>query len=353
MFQPTELPILFEKYPHLRKQIAWLPLGQLPTPVHRLTHLGHELGFDSLWIKRDDLSGPLGGGNKVRKLEYLLADARQKGYETLFTVGPKGSNHVRATMEYGKVAGFHCDCLLFDQPQSEFSETNFQQIRMCASRVHTTSSRATFIARYGQEYFIRFTKLHRSRYFLPPGGSSPIGCIGYVNAAFELKAQIDAGILPEPTLIFVALGTCGTMAGLIVGAKLAGLKSRIIGVRVVDRIVANAWSVARLARKTLKLIRVPSSGTSKIKAREIEIWGWDFGRGYAIPTEASLRAIQMMQEYEGIRLESTYTGKTLAGLIRCVKAQGYEKQPILFWNTYGHAGEISNRDQAVVPATDP
>ena len=360
MFQPTELPILFHKYPHLRKQIAWLPLGQLPTPVHRLTHLGHELGFDSLWIKRDDLSGLLGGGNKVRKLEYLLADARQKGYETLFTVGPKGSNHVRATIEYGKAVGFRCHCLLFDQPQSEFSETNFQHIRMRADKVHTTSSRAAFIARYGQETFIQFTKLHRNRYFLPPGGSSPIGCIGYVNAAFELKAQIDAGILPEPTLIFVALGTCGTMAGLIVGAKLAGLKSRIIGVRVVDRIVANVWSVARLARKTLKLIRVPlgemlnrtSHRVKKIKAREIEIWGRDFGRGYAIPTEASLHAIQIMQEYEGIRLESTYTGKTLAGLIHCVKAQGYEKQPILFWNTYGHAGEISNRDQAVVPATD-
>ena len=143
MFQPTELPILFQKYPYLRKQIAWLPLGQLPTPVHLLAHLGHELGFDSLWIKRDDLSGPLGGGNKVRKLEYLLADARQKGYETLFTAGPKGSNHVCATIKYGKAVGFQCHCLLFDQPPSEFSETNFQQIRMCADRVHTTSNLPT------------------------------------------------------------------------------------------------------------------------------------------------------------------------------------------------------------------
>ena len=341
MFQPTELPILFQKYPHLRQEIAWLPLGQFPTPIHRLTHLEQELGFNSLWIKRDDLSGPLGGGNKVRKLEYLLAEARKKSYKTLFTTGPQGSNHVRATMEYGKVSGFHCDCLLFDQPQSEFSETNFQYIRMCADRVHTTSNWVAFIAHYGQEYFIQFTKFHRKRYFLPPGGSSPIGCIGYVNAAFELKAQIDAGVLPEPTLIFVALGTCGTMAGLIVGAKLAGLKSRIIGVRVVDRIVANAWSVARLARKTLKLIRVP---LKKIKACEIEIWEQDFGRGYALPTEASLRAIEMMQEYEGIRLESTYTGKTLAGLIHYVKTQRCEKQRILFWHTYGGVGDMSNRE---------
>jgi 1-aminocyclopropane-1-carboxylate deaminase/D-cysteine desulfhydrase-like pyridoxal-dependent ACC family enzyme len=108
------------------------------------------------------------------------------------------------------------------------------------------------------------------------------------------------------------------------------LRSQIVGVRVVDRIVANARAVARLARGTLKLI----GETGKIGARDIDIWQRDF-RGYAIPTVAGSRAVQMMQEQEGIRLETTYTGKALAGLIHYVKAHQCEREPILFWNTYG------------------
>ena len=333
MFQPTEQPILFQKYPHLSKQVAWLPLGQFPTPVRRLVNLERALGFDSLWIKRDDLSGPLGGGNKVRKLEYLLADAEQKGCDTLFAVGPKGSNHVCATAIYGKAAGFCVHCLLFDQPHTEYLETNFQAIRTQADQVQQVTHRGNLVVRYGLEYAKKLSGCYRKRYFLPSGGSSLLGCLGYVNAAFELKAQIGANLLPEPKLIFVALGTCGTMAGLVVGAGLAGLRSKIIGVRVADRIVANALSVARLARRTLKLIGV----LQVITAREIEIWSRDFGHAYAVPTEACLRAVQMMAEHESVQIESTYTGKTLAGLIHYVKAHGWEKGPILFWNTYGQA----------------
>ncbi len=138
-------------------------------------------------------------------------------------------------------------------------------------------------------------------------------------------------MLPEPKLIFVALGTCGTMAGLVVGARLAGLQSRIIGVRVVSRVMGSRWRVARLARRTLKLIN-PSEAISR---REIALWHHDFGQSYAIPTEDSLRAVQLMRDREGITLENTYTGKALAGLIRYVATHRCEEHPILFWNTYG------------------
>ena len=194
----------------------------------------------------------------------------------------------------------------------------------------------SFVLRYRWKSCKQFSGRDKSRYVLPPGSSSPLGCLGYVDAAFELKAQIDEGMLPEPKLIFVALGTCGTMAGLVVGAKLAGLRSKIIGVRVVPRVVASAWSVMRLARNTLRLIGVSEA----ISTRDIEIWQEDFGRGYAMSTEASRYAVQMMQKYEEIQIENTYTGNTLAGLIHYVKARECEKQPILFWNTYG-AGSTS------------
>ena len=339
MVQSVEPPIIFQRYPCLSKHLPWLPLGKFPTPVHQLVGLGEALGFDSLWIKRDDQSGPLGGGNKVRKLEYLLADARNKGCQALFAVGAADSNHVRATVAYGKAAGFCIHCLLLNQSRTNPLEANVQAIRAQADRIRQVSNRGSLVGFYGYAWLKQFFGLHRRRYLLAPGGSSPLSSLGYVNAAFELKAQIEAGLLPEPKLIFVALGTCGTMAGLIVGAKLAGLEARIIGGRVVDRIMGNAWSVARLACHTMRLIETCTDLQSgeRIRAGEIEMWHHDFGRSYAVPTESSLRAVGLMQEHEAIPLETTYTGKALAGLIHYVREHRCENQPILFWNTYGQA----------------
>ena len=335
MSYPTDVPLLFQKYPQLNERIPWLSLGGFPTPVGQLESLGGALGFDSLWIKQD------GGSNKVRKLEYLLADAKRKGRKTLFTVGPTGSNHVRATATYGTATGFDLHCLLLNQPHTDYLEGNFDAICANAAQVKQVAHWGTMMAHLGYEYVKQCCsnrgfrpygwRDERNAYFLAAGGSSPLGCLGYVNAAFELKAQIEAGMLPEPKLIFVALGTCGTMAGLVVGARLAGLQSRIIGVRVVGRVMGNRWRVARLARRTVKLIDV--SGI--ISRREITLWHHDFGRGYAIPTKGSLRAVQLMRDREGITLENTYTGKALAGLIRYVETYRCEEQPILFWNTYG------------------
>lgn len=292
-----------------------------------------------MWIKRDDQSGHLGGGNKVRKLEYLLADARDKGCETLFAVGAADSNHVRATVVYGKAAGFCIHCLLFNGAHPSSLEDNVQAIYAQADQVRHVPHRVILAALYGYASLKQFSGCHKSRYLLAPGGSAPLGCLGYVNAAFELKAQIDAGFLPHPELIFVALGSCGTMAGLVVGARLAGLEARIIGVRVVDWIMGNGRSVARLARRTMQLIeaRVELQSNEWIDAHDFEIWHRDFGDGYAIPTQASIHAVQMMQEHEAIPLDTTYTGKALAGLIHYVQEHRCENQPILFWNTYGQA----------------
>ena len=339
MVQSVDPPIIFQRYPCLSKHIPWLTLGKFPTPAHQLVRLGEALGLDSLWIKRDDQSGPLGGGNKVRKLEYLLADARDKGCQTLFAVGAADSNHVRATVAYGKAVGFCIHCLLLNQSRTNPVEANVQAIHTQADQIWQISNRGTLVGFYGYESLKQFFGLHRRRYLLAPGGSSMLSSLGYVNAAFELKAQIEAGLLPEPKLIFVALGTCGTMAGLIVGARLAGLQARIIGVRVVDRIMGNAWAVGRLARHTMRLVETCAELQSdeRIRAGEIEMWHRDFGSGYAVPTESGLRAVELMQEHEAIPLETTYTGKALAGLIHYVREHRCENQPILFWNTYGQA----------------
>ena len=319
------------------ESIPHLSLGNFPTPVQRLSNLERALGLESLWIKRDDLSGPLGGGNKVRKLEYMFAAAqahtKRNERQTLFTIGPTGSNHVRATAVYGKASGFHVECLLFKQPPTEYSETNYRTICEQADQVHEVQHMHTMFARYGYEQMKTMLGIGAERYFIAAGGSSPLGSVGYVKAVSELKSQIEEGILPEPRFIFVPVGTCGTIAGLIVGVRLAGLRTQIVGVRVADWVVANSWAISRMVKRTLRLIGAVD--VDYINPRRIELWHDDFGKGYAIPTEAGTRAVALMAECEGIRLENTYTGKTLAGLVHYIKAQECEGEPILFWHTYG------------------
>lgn len=329
-----------------KNALPHLPLGKFPTPVHRLPNLGRALGIDSLWIKRDDLSGLLGGGNKVRKLEHFFADAKQKKCETLFTLGPTGSNHVRATVVYGKAAGFRVACLLFQQPLTEYSELNYQTICENAAAVQEVKHMPTLFARYAYEKTKHAFGIGPERYFIAAGGSSPLGSVGYVTAVMELKSQIDEGLLPEPRFIFVPVGTCGTMAGLMVGVRLAGLRSQVIGIRVSDRVIANAWAVSRMERRILRLIGATDGGL--MNPRPVQLWHHDFGKGYAIPTTAGTRAVAMMMEHEGIVLENTYTGKTLAGLMHYVKAQECEDEPVLFWHTYG-ANPPTNADEIPIP----
>ena len=332
--------------------IPHLSLGNFPTPVEPLANLERALGFKSLWIKRDDLSGPLGGGNKVRKLEYMFAAAQSEARhrdgsdrvtsesspneeekKTLFTIGPTGSNHVRATAVYGRASGFRVECLLFKQPPTEYSEANYRTTCENADQVYEVKRMSTMFARYAYEQTKTVLGIGEERYFIPAGGSSPLGSVGYVKAVLELKSQIEADLLPEPRFIFVPVGTCGTIAGLIVGVRLAGLRTQVVGVRVADSVVANSWAISRMVRRVLRLIGAVDA--HDINPRRIELWHGDFGKGYAIPTEAGTRAVAMMAEHEGITLENTYTGKTLAGMAHYIKEQGCEGEHVLFWNTYG------------------
>ena len=328
------LPLSEKRTNKMIESIPHFPLGNFPTPIERLSNLERALGFKSLWIKRDDLSGPLGGGNKVRKLEYMFAAASQANFrKRLFTIGPTGSNHVRATAVYGKASGFDVECLLFKQPPTDYSETNYRAICEHATQVHEVKYMHTMFARYTYEQMKTVLGVGKERYFIAAGGSSPLGSVGYVKAVLELKAQVEADLLPEPRFIFVPVGTCGTIAGLIVGVRLAGLRTQVVGVRVADWVVANSWAISRMVRRILRLIGAVDA--DEINPRRTELWHGDFGKGYAIPTEAGMRAVAMMAGHEGITLENTYTGKTLAGLVHYVKERECEGEHVLFWNTYG------------------
>jgi D-cysteine desulfhydrase len=189
-------------------------------------------------------------------------------------------------------------------------------------------------------------------YYIPGGGSSPAGVLGYVNAAFELKEQIDRGELPEPDYIFVAAGTCGTLAGLMLGCRMAGMKTRIVGVRVVDKIMTNAPITAHLANKTAKILR--SNGIEDvphISISDVIMLDDYFGSDYGEPTDEGMAAIELCREYSELKLEPTYTGKAFAALLGERERLDLADKNVLYWHTLSGA-DLSERIAAADPARD-
>ncbi len=225
---------LFDEYPAIADKLPWTPIGILPTPVQEAPSLADALGIGRMFIKRDDLTHPLYGGNKVRKLEFILADAVRKGYKKVITVGGIGSNHVLATTIHAVEKGMGTICVLTSQPVTEHVKHNMFCDIHYGAEMHLADGYTGMVATALKLMAQITIKDGMPPYFIPMGGSAVTGVVGYVNAAFELKRQIEEGAMPEPDFIFVAVGTAGTTSGLITGCRAAGLKTRIIGVKVTD-----------------------------------------------------------------------------------------------------------------------
>jgi D-cysteine desulfhydrase len=171
---------------------------------------------------------------------------------------------------------------------------------------------------------------------IPPGGSSPLGAVGFVNAAFELGEQVENGEIPEPDYIYVAAGSRGTAAGLILGLKAAGLKSRVVPVAVASKKFINAGAVVDLAAKTNSLLCSQDTSFPEFKFSEEDtgIRHEFFGERYALYTEEGMKAVELVKRTEGVKLEGTYTGKTFAALIADLRNGFLNDKVVLFWNTY-------------------
>lgn len=295
-----------------------LPLGTYPTPVER--------GPEGLSIKRDDLTSDLYGGNKVRKLEVLLAAAHESGKTRLLTVGAVGSHQVVACAIYGEREGFRVDAVLVPQPASPHAELNLRVA--LAHGLHATACPAWSLApayvasRWGGD-----------AYFVPLGGSNALGSLGFIDAAEELAAQVRAGQLPEPEVAVVALGSGGTAAGLAVGFEHAGLRTRVIGVAVAPPTAVLRHLVRRLAQKTAALAGFPVAVGVRASQR-IDVEGQWIGRGYGHPTEAGEAATEVARQ-AGLTLDMTYTSKAFA----CALAHAEGRQPgeVLYWHTLSTA----------------
>jgi D-cysteine desulfhydrase len=345
------------RFPALTGRLPRVDLTALPTRVHPLTQLGVKLGLgpEQLWVKRDDESGTLYGGNKPRKLEFLLGDAVADRKRCVLTFGGIGTHHGLATAICARSVGVRTILVLLKQPVTEHVRRCLLLDHAAGAELHYGSTLPLLVARAlrlcGRE-------LLRGElpYIIPTGGTSPLGTLGYVNAACELQEQVAAGVLPEPSTIFVALGSGGTAAGLVVGAKLAGLRSRIVPVLVTDIFPPSADKLAGLAMKSLDVLRqYAKMPPVSLTADDFKIVSGYVGVSYGAPTDAARRARDLMGQLEGIRLETTYTAKCLAGMIDAVQRPEYRTGPILFWNTYSsvdpatHLGPLPDFHQLPCP----
>jgi D-cysteine desulfhydrase len=309
--------LLHERLPRLRESAPRAEICDLPTPVRALTGLS-----DGLWMKDDGLSAPLWGGNKPRKLEWVFGDALRRGKRTVLTFGALATNHGLATALYAREHGLRCALALVDQPVDEHVERQLERLRASGAALHFTHSFPRTVAALPW-----LLARHRMPYVLPPGGSSPVGAIGFVEAALEVGAQVERGELPAPSTVWCALGSGGTAAGLVVGLRLAGLDATVCAVHVNETIKLNERTVLRLARRTHARLGLDTPAPSE---RDLRIVHGYLGAGYGHRTDAAEAAIARARQTEGLTLDPVYTGKAMAAVLD--RASGDD--PALYWHSY-------------------
>jgi D-cysteine desulfhydrase len=292
---------------------------------------------DDVWLKDDSAYGSIYGGNKVRKLEWVLPDVLARGRRTIITVGALATNHGLATALYAREHGLRCVLVLVDQAVDDHVSVQLERIEQSGARVYLThGTLRTYAA--APWILLRHTDFRRLRapYYLGVGGSSPLGCVGFVEGALELAEQVRAGALPEPSHVVVALGSGGSAAGLVAGLRLAGLRTRVTGVVVNDRTPVDAAAVAKLARRTLSLLarRGAEPAEVSVGARDLDAHTAWLGEGYGYRTDASEAARALAATREQLVLDPVYTGKAMAGLLALRERGALGDGPVLYWHTY-------------------
>ncbi|HUT78145.1 MAG TPA: pyridoxal-phosphate dependent enzyme [Polyangia bacterium] len=321
-------------------------LGLFPTP---LTEVALPLPGARFWVKRDDLSSPHYGGNKVRKLEFLLARGRGR----VVTIGACGSHHVLACAIHARRLGRGCVGLLVSRPMTahaaavqDLLERHLDHVVRLDRIPRQPRSLGRILGALGGPDGIR------GALFIPPGASSPAGTLGYVACGLELAGQIAAGSCPGPARIYTALGTGGTAAGLALGLALAGSRTEVVAVRVASAVAGNRWFLGLLARRAFALLarRGLAAAWPGLRLRVDHRFA---GPGYGHETKAARRAVAAAAA-AGLDLETTYTGKALAALLEDRLAAGTRRrEAVMFLDTCGSLAALHGApDRAASPLED-
>lgn len=311
-------------------------IAHLPTPLERMERLSRELNGPEIWIKRDDCTGLSTGGNKTRKLEFLMAEAELEGAEMVMTQGATQSNHARQTAAFAAKMGMDCHILLEDRTGSDDANYNnngnvlLDHLHGATTEKHPGGADMNAEMEKAAE---RMRADGRKVYTIPGGGSNPTGALGYVNCAFEILSQVNNSGTKIDHIVH-ATGSAGTQAGLIVGLKAMNAQIPLLGIGVRASKEAQETNVFSLARSTAGKL-----GCKDVVQREDVVANTDYvGEGYGIPTESGLEAIRMFAEMESILLDPVYSAKAAAGLIDLVRKGYFKKgERVIFLHTGGSA----------------
>jgi L-cysteate sulfo-lyase len=335
-------PVHLSRFPRQR-------FAHLPTPLEPMERLTAHLGGPRLWIKRDDCTGLSSGGNKTRKLEFLIGDALAKGADTVVTQGATQSNHARQTAAAAARFGLDCHVLLEDR--TGFNSPDYTRNgNVLLDQLHGASvSRRPGGADMNAEMEVLAAGLRakgRKPYIIPGGGSNPVGALGYANCALELVAQANERGLKIDHVVH-ATGSAGTQGGFVAGLVAINSGIPVLGISVRAPKDKQELAVFDLAQRTAEHLGVPG-----IVKREHIVANSDYvGPGYGLPTKGMADAVKLVARMEGILLDPVYTGKGMAGLIDLVLKGHFAKDSdIVFLHTGGSAGLFAYPDAFDLPA---
>ncbi len=311
-----------------------IPLASFPTPVEELVNLRDVLATGGhtvprLLVKRDDAIGFAFGGNKVRKMQLVAADALKCGADTLITSGGVQSNHARVTAAAAARLGMK-SILVANGVAPKHPTANALLDRLLGADIRYVADRSLRAA--GMAAAAEETRLRgRTPYVIPIGASTPLGAAGFVQAVFELLQQIE-----PPDVIIHSTSSGGTQAGLIAGCAIAGVQTRVIGVSADERAATLERDIRAILEGLEPLLDLE---TGSFAGSEVLVDDSQVGGGYGVPTDASTNAIDMLARHQALFLDPTYTSKAMAALIaRCRRGEFSGVRTLLFWHTGGQVG---------------
>lgn len=326
--------------------IPRMNFAHLPTPIEELPRLSEALGGPRLLIKRDDQTGLAFGGNKTRKLEFLVAEAREQGAKTLISGGAMQSNHCRQTAAAAARFGFDC-ILVLSGEIPEHASANLLLDQMFGAEIVTVADRA-YRDQALQETFDKAAAKGRKPYLVPYGGSSPTGALGYAFAMEELVNQMRTPSFLKTRsselggLDWIVFGTSsgGTHAGLVLGQRVFGFKGKILGISIDE---SEEWLKSHVSKL--------ASDASEKMGERIEFTPADVmanadycGAGYGVLTDAEREAVKLFAKYEGLLLDPVYTGRAAAGMIDLIRKGFFKKdETVLFWHTGGQPALFADK----------
>lgn len=313
----------------LLSSFAKVSLGFFPTPLHPLTTLSKLLGGPEIYIKRDDHTGLALGGNKTRKLEYILGDVAAKNCDTVITAGATQSNHCRQTVAAAATLGLDCH-LVLGGSQPENTQGNLLLDHLLGCTIHWAGEN-----RKGEDIPALFDELKqkgKKPYIVPYGGSNQLGALGYIHGMEELSSQIDKDAFSH--FIF-ASSSGGTHAGMILGRELTKMTGKVVGINIDKDEEADlpfSHRITVLVEETAKILNHPTA----FREEELLLNNDYLGDGYGVAGNLEKEAISLMARHEGILLDPVYTGRAMGGLIDMIRNNKFDKdEKILFWHTGG------------------